>query len=52
MVDNKGKTPLIRHIQKNILDMKINNTILVLCIHKILCVHYANFILYVVCPAV
>ena len=26
MVDNKSKTPLIRHIQKNISLMKINNT--------------------------
>ena len=36
MVDNKNKTSLIRHIQKNISLMKINNIILVLCTAVIL----------------
>ena len=41
MVDNKSKTSLIRHIQKKISLMKINNIILVICI--------SSFVIYFFC---
>ena len=43
MVDNKSKTSLIRHTQKNITLMKINNIILVLGTHIIL---LSSFVIY------
>ena len=46
MVDNKSKTSLIGHMQKNILLMKINNIILVLCIRIIL---LSLFMIYFFC---
>ena len=46
MVDNKSKTSIIGHIQKNISLMKINNIILVLCTCIIL---LSSFVIYCFC---
>ena len=46
MVDNKSKTSLMRHMQKNMSLMKINNIILVLCARVIL---LSSFEIYFFC---